>query len=90
VRPRSRHFLLGLLTLAALACGRPAQSEDCKKLISCANALRAGSGDGAYGPTYGPDGPCWLTDDAASACTQTCQSLVENMARRPNAPAECR
>ena len=30
-----------------------------------ARAAWAGSGDAAYGPTYGEDGKCWLTDDAA-------------------------
>jgi hypothetical protein len=89
VRPRLR-VLLGLLALTAAACGRPAQSEDCKKMIACANALRAGSGDAAYGPTYGPDGTCWLTDDAASACTETCHALLAGMAGRPEAPAGCK
>jgi hypothetical protein len=85
-----RALRLGLLAFALLACGRPAQSEDCKRMIACANALRAGSGDGAYGPTYGPDGTCWLTDSAASACTETCKSLADSMARRPDAPAACK
>lgn len=89
MRPRLRALLLGVLALTALACGPPSQSEDCVKLIACANALRAGSGEAAYGPTYGPDGTCWLTDGAASACTETCQALVDNMARRPDAPAAC-
>lgn len=82
--------LLALLCVGAVACGRPAQSEDCKKLIACANALRDGSGDAAYGPTYGTDGTCWLTDGAASACTETCKSLTESMARRPGAASICK
>lgn len=86
-----QRLLLALLFIGAFAaCGRPAQSEDCKKMIECANALEAGSGDSAFGPTYGENGKCWLTDDAASACSETCRSLRENMARRPSAPAVCK
>lgn len=90
MRPVARWTGLWLLAVTALACGRPAQSEDCQRLVACANALRAGSGDAAYGPTYGPDGTCWRTDEVASACTETCKALVASLARRPDAPAACR
>lgn len=79
-----------LFSVVLCACGPGAQSEECKKMIDCANALEAGSGDAAYGPTYGVNGSCWLTSGASSACTERCQTLVDRMASRPNAPAVCR
>ena len=86
-----RTLVRALLVVGVLAgCGPSVQSAECKKMIDCANALKAGSGDSAYGPTYGADGRCWLTDGAAAACTDTCKSLTANMAGRPNAPAVCK
>jgi hypothetical protein len=79
-----------LLGCVSAACGPNVQSEACKKMIDCANAIRAGSGDAAYGPTYGVDGRCWLTDGASEACTDTCKSLTESMAKRADAPAVCK
>lgn len=86
-----RRLVLALLLAAVLgACGPGAQSDECRKLIDCANALEAGSGDAAYGPTYGASGSCWLTRGASDACTDTCRTLVDRLASRPNAPAVCR
>lgn len=87
----SRRVVVALgLAVVLSACGPRAQSDECKKMIDCANALEAGSGDAAYGPTYGASGSCWLTSGASDACTDTCQTLVDRMASRPNAPAACR
>jgi len=80
-----------LLVVAVLSACRPGeQAEECKKMIDCANALVPGSGDAAFGSTYGVDGTCWLTSGAASACTDACRTQLDRMASRPNAPAVCK
>jgi hypothetical protein len=80
------------LSLASLAsCGGPAvQSAECKKMIDCAEALQPGSGESAYGDTYGVDGTCWYSSGAAAQCTATCQVLLRDLAGRADAPAVCR
>ena len=85
-----KRVLLVLGLLVFVACGSTTQSAECKKMIDCANALQAGSGDGAYGENYGADGTCWLTNGAADACTKTCKSLLEGFASRSDAPEACK
>jgi len=86
-----RRIVVALLLGSSLAgCGQTTQSAECKKMIDCANALEAGSGDGAYAESYGAEGTCWLTFGAAEACTKTCKSVLEGLANRSDAPATCK
>jgi len=54
------------------------QSESCKKLITCSEALSAGTG-AAMEASYGPSGACWKSDMAARACTTACDSAMDGL-----------
>ena len=58
------------------------QSENCKKLIACSEALSPGTG-AAMESSYGPSGACWKSGDAAAACTTACDSALEGFKAMP-------
>ena len=59
------------------------QSENCKKLIACSEALSPGTG-AAMESSYGKDGACWKSGDAATACTAACDQAIAGYKAMPN------
>lgn len=61
------------------------QSENCKKLIACSEALNPGTGTGAAMETsYGKEGACWKNGDTAAACTAACDNAIAGFKAMPN------
>src|SRR5438552_7021208 len=54
------------------------QSENCKKLIACSEALVPGTG-ASMEASYGASGACWKSSEAADACTKACDTAMEGM-----------
>jgi hypothetical protein len=79
-----RHTLLMLtlgLSFAFAGCAK-SQSENCKKLIACSEAMVPGTG-ASLTTTYGPDGACWKSSEAADACTKACDSAMAGLKANP-------
>jgi hypothetical protein len=71
-----------VLCLAGSGCGK-SQSENCKKLIACSEALSPGTG-AAMETSYGASGNCWKSGDAAAACTSACDAAMTSYKAMPS------
>ena len=58
------------------------QSENCKKLIACTEKLVPGTG-ASMEASYGKDGACWKSSEAADACTKACDQAMEGLKANP-------
>jgi len=67
---------------SVVGCAK-SQSENCKKLIACSEALNPGTG-AALESSYGPSGACWKDSAAADACTQACDQAMAGLKAMPN------
>lgn len=68
-------------SVAFVGCTK-SQSENCKKLIACSEALSPGTG-ASMEASYGPDGACWKSGDAAAACTTACDNAMAGFKAMP-------
>ncbi len=73
-------LVLGV-SVALVGCTK-SQSENCKKLIACSEALTAGSG-AAMESAYGKDGACWKDSASSDACTKACDTAMGAMKAMP-------
>ena len=69
------------LSLAGVGCTK-SQSETCKKLIACSEALSPGTGT-ALETSYGSSGACWKSSEAAEACTKACDQAMAGLKAMP-------
>ena len=69
------------MSFAFLGCTK-SQSENCKKLIACSEALVPGTGS-SMEASYGTSGACWKSSEAADACTKACDTAMEGMKANP-------
>jgi hypothetical protein len=77
-----RNLLLSLaVSFAFLGCAK-SQSENCKKLIACSEAMVPGTG-ASLETTYGKDGACWKSSEASDACTKACDAAMGGMKANP-------
>ena len=67
---------------AFAGCSKP-QSESCKKLIACSEALTPGTG-ATMETSYGKDGACWKNGDSAAACTAACDNAMAAFKSMPS------
>jgi len=70
------------ICLAFVGCSK-GQSENCKKLIACSEALNPGTG-AAMETSYGPKGACWKDSTSADACSKACDSAMASLKAMPN------
>ena len=70
-----------LFCVAFTGCTK-SQSENCKKLVACTEALNPGTG-AAMEASYGASGACWKNGDSAAACTTACDSAMAGMKAMP-------
>ena len=69
------------LSFALAGCAK-SQSENCKKLIACTEKMVPGTG-ASMEASYGKDGACWKSSEAADACTKACDQAMEGMKANP-------
>jgi hypothetical protein len=76
-----------VVALSFAACG-PAETDACKKYITCQTAVNSTVGS-SLDATYGPSGTCWKSTQAvADACDATCKSATSALATaNPNETA---
>ena len=70
------------IAVALTGCAK-SQSENCKKLIACTEALTPGTG-AAMESSYGASGACWKNSDSADACTKACDQAMGALKAMPN------
>jgi hypothetical protein len=78
---RTLVMLTVALSFAFAGCAK-SQSENCKKLIACSEAMVAGTG-ASLEASYGKDGACWKSSEASDACTKACDSAMTGMKANP-------
>ena len=76
------------LSFAFVGCAK-SQSENCKKLIACTEALNPGTG-AAMEASYGASGACWKDSAAADACTKACDQALEGLKAMPDFANKCK
>jgi hypothetical protein len=69
------------VSLALVGCTK-SQSENCKKLIACSEALSPGTG-ASMETAYGKDGACWKSSEASDACTKACDTAMAGFKAMP-------
>jgi hypothetical protein len=75
--------LLSIVACVGVVGCTKSQSENCKKLVACSEALNPGSG-AAMETAYGSSGACWKNSDSAAACTSACDAAMTGMKAMPS------
>ena len=75
--------LMAVVSCFAFVGCTKSQSENCKKLIACSEALSPGTG-AAMESSYGASGACWKNGDSAAACTTACDNAMAGYKAMPS------
>ena len=82
-------FALVAVAVSLVACG-PAQTDGCKKYLTCQTAVSASAG-AALESSYGASGSCWQSTQAvADACDVACKAGTSSLASQNPDVAACK